>query len=337
MKTLLTLLLGVALLTPLRAHDAAAEMATAAKNFLAALTPEQKEKATMDFAGEQRIDWHFIPRPRKGLSFKDMSYEQRLLGHSLLATGLSHTGYAKAVNIMSLESVLAILEQGRQGGAVRDPETYFVSIFGKPGTTPWGWRLEGHHLSLNFTVASDQGVAMTPSFFGTNPAEVKTGPRAGMRVLGAEEDLGRALARSFNEEQRRLAMILPEAPKEIFNDPKRVEPTKPEGVPQSKLTAEQTATLIQLIKTYLFRCRPDVAAEDWAKVEKAGLDKLHFTWAGSIESGQPHYYRVQGGNFVLEYDNTQNGANHAHTIWRDFDRDFGQDLLKQHRDAAHAK
>ncbi|HYR58564.1 MAG TPA: DUF3500 domain-containing protein, partial [Chthoniobacteraceae bacterium] len=269
------------------------------------------------------------------LPLKDLTYEQRLLAQGLLASGLSARGYTKAVSIMSLEAVLKELENDTTGK--RDPENYFVSIFGKPGVAPWGWRVEGHHLSLNYAIAGDDAPTMTPSFFGTNPGEVRTGPRTGTRILGTEEDLGRALVKSLSEEQRKIAVVLPEAPKEILNDPKRTDPTNPEGIPQSQLTPEQSATLVKLIREYLFRCRPDVASEDWAKIEKNGLDKLRFTWAGGLELGQPHYYRVQGGHFILEYDNTQNDANHVHSIWRDFDHDFGGDLLKAHIDAAHAK
>ena len=336
MKTPFVLALALSLLlTPLHAHEATAEMADAAKNFLAALTPEQKAKATFAFAGPERTDWHFIPRERKGLTIKAMTQEQRLLAHALLATGLSHRGYAKAVSIMSLEAVLTELEKGKIGGAVRDPELYFVSVFGTPGgPEPWGWRVEGHHLALNFTTVGDAAPALTPSFFGTNPGEIRTGPRTGTRVLAAEEELGRTLVKALTEEQRKEAVILAEAPKEIFNVPGR-NASKPEGIAQDKLTAEQSALLAKLIKEYLFRCRPDVAAEEWAKIEKAGLEKLHFAWAGGVERGQPHYYRVQGGSFVLEYDNTQNEANHVHSLWRDFDHDFGADLLGEHYKAAH--
>ena len=336
MKTPFAFALALSLLlAPLHAHDATAEMADAAKNFLGTLTAEQKAKATFPFAGAERTNWHFIPRERKGLVIKEMTHEQRLLAHALLATGLSHRGYAKAVSIMSLEAVLAELEKGRAGGAVRDPELYFVSVFGTPGgKEPWGWRVEGHHLSLNFTTAGDAAPALTPSFFGTNPGEIRTGPRTGTRVLAAEEELGRTLVRSLTEEQRQTAVILAVAPKDILNVPGR-NATKPEGLAQGKLTAEQTALLVKLIREYLFRHRPDVAAEEWAKIEKAGLEKLHFAWAGGLERGQPHYYRVQGGAFVLEYDNTQNEANHVHSLWRDFDRDFGADLLGEHYKAAH--
>lgn len=334
MKTFLPIALALTVFAmPARAHDASAEMTTAAKNFLAALTPEQKQKASFEFTDEERKNWHFVPRARKGVMLKELNYEQRLLAHTLLSTGLSHRGYNKAVSIMSLEAVLAELEQGR--GAVRDPELYFVSIFGKPGVKPWGWRVEGHHLALNFTDTGKGTPIVTPNFFGANPGEVKSGPRAGTRVLAAEEDLARALVKMLTPEQRKIAVILEKAPADVFNDPKRVEPTKPEGLPRAQMTPEQDAALLLLMKEYLFRARPDVAEADLARIEKAGKDKLFFAWAGGFERGEPHYYRIQGGHFVLEYDNTQNGANHVHSLWRDFDRDFGKDLLKEHRDAAH--
>jgi len=232
-------------LLPLRApaHEASEEMAAAAKNLLIALTPEQREKMRLEFGDAERKNWHYIPRARKGLPIKEMTQEQRLLAQALLATGLSHRGYAKAVSIMSLEAVLAILEQGRNG-PVRDPENYFVTVFGTPGgTDPWGWRVEGHHLALNFTAAGNAAPSLTPSFFGTNPGEVKSGPRAGTRILGAEEDLGRALIKSLNDEQRKEAILAGNVPKDVLNDPKRVDPTKPEGIPQSKLTPEQSILL----------------------------------------------------------------------------------------------
>ena len=342
----------------LRAHDASAEMAAAAKNFLSALTDEQKAKAAFAFdaafdAGlaaksppvatsnpaaapkDERTNWHFIPRLRRGLPVKEMTQEQRLLAQALLASGLSHRGYAKAVSIMSLESVLAILEKDKKGGAVRDPENYYFSVFGTPGVEPWGWRVEGHHLSQNFTAAGGVAPAMTPSFFGTNPGEVKTGPRAGTRILGMEEDLGRELVKSLDEGQRKKAVILAEAPKEIMNVPGRND-SKAEGIAWGDLNATQRETLMKLVREYVFRNRPDVAAEEVKKVE-AKIDGLHFAWAGGLERGEPHYYRVQGGSFVLEYDNTQNDANHVHSVWRDFDHDFGADLLAAHYKESHAK
>jgi len=327
-------------LTPLaRGHDArsAEEMAQAAKNFLADLTPEQKEKVQFQFTDDERRNWHFIPRARKGLPVKEMTQPQRLLSQALLASGLSSRGYEKAVTIMSLEEVLAELEKGKTGTPLRDPENYYFSIFGDPTAKgPWGWRVEGHHLSLNFANAGDEVISMTPSFFGSNPGEVREGPRAGLRLLAPEEDLARQLVKSLSDDQRKVAIIMAEAPKDIINVPGRNERTNPDGLAQDKMTPEQTATLVSLIKTYLGRHRVDLAHDDWEKIEKTGLDKIHFAWAGGTEPGQPHYYRVQGPGFVLEYDNTQNNANHIHSVWRDFNNDFGGDVLKAHYEEAHS-
>ena len=332
----------LALATSAFAHDANVEMAKAANALLASLTPEQKAQATFPFESDakgERVNWHFIPRPRKGLPIKDMTAPQVALARALLKTGLSDDGYKKAETIQSLESILREMEKDTTGK--RDPLKYYVSIFGTPSDTPggkaWAWRWEGHHQSFNYTSVGDAAPSMTPNFFGTNPGEVREGDRKGLRVLGLEEDLGRALVKSLSDEQRKMAVVLTEAPKEIFNDPKRPDPTKPEGIPASKLTAEQQATLVKIIKLYLFRARTDVAAEEFAKIEKAGIGNVFFEWAGGLELGEPHYYRVQNTAFVLEYDNTQNNANHVHSIWRDFANDFGLDLLKRHVSEGHAK
>ena len=328
----------LALATAAFAHDAYVEMAKAANAFLASLTPEQKAQATFPFESDakgERVNWHFIPRERKGLPIKDMTGPQVALARALLKTGLSDDGYKKAETIQSLEAILREMEKDTTGK--RDPLKYFVSIFGAPGGKTWAWRWEGHHQSFNYTSAGDAAPSMTPSFFGTNPGEVREGERKGLRVLGLEEDLGRSLVKSLSDEQRRIAVMPGDAPKEIFNDPKRPDPTKPEGIPASKLNADQQATLVKIIKLYLFRCRTDVAAEEFAKIEKAGIGSVHFAWAGGFELAQPHYYRVQNTAFVLEYDNTQNNANHVHCIWRDFANDFGGDVLKRHASEGHGK
>jgi hypothetical protein len=336
----LSTLLALSLAPLARAHDSHAveEMATAARSFLATLDPEQKAKAQFTFTDEERKNWHFIPRPRKGLPLKEMSQGQRLLANALLTTGLSGRGFSKAASIMSQEDVLKILEKDKAGAPVRDPENYFFSIFGEPSKDgTWGWRFEGHHLAFNFTAAKGQVVSTTPSFYGTNPGEIIEGPRKGQRVLAAEEDLGWKLVRSLNDEQKKLALLNVPAPKDVLNDPKATSPTKPEGVPQGKLTPDQQQTLTTLIHEYLETHRPDCAAADWAGIEKAGLDKVDFAWAGSTEAGQPHYYRVQGPTFVLELDNTQNDANHVHALYRDLDHDFGGvDPLREHVRTAHA-
>jgi hypothetical protein len=311
------------------------EMAAGASAFLGALTPEQRRQTQLEFKDQERTHWHFVPGVRKGLAFKQMSGEQRRLAQALLASGLSRSGYDKARDIISLETILAELEQG--GGPTRDPELYYVTIFGSPGgSEPWGWRVEGHHLSVNVTSAGSSSAALTPSFFGSNPAEVRTGPRAGLRILGPEEDLGRALVKSLRDDQRKIAVSSTRAPPEILNLPGRAD-TRPEGITYAQLDENQRALLVRLIKEYLGRHRADLAAADWERLERAGLNRIHFTWAGGTERGQGHYYRVQGGTFVLEYDNTQNQANHVHTVWRDFDHDFGEDLLKQHYLESHGR
>lgn len=323
------LALALATLTAL-AHSPAEEMADAANNLLAALTPEQRSQAVYDLQDGERLNWHFIPRERKGLPLKAMTPAQQHLAHGLLSSGLSNRGYVKATTIMSLESVLKEIEQGK--GPERDPGRYFFTIFGRPevkGT--WAWRVEGHHLSLNFTVVDGEVAGATPSFFGTNPGEVREGPRKGLRVLGAEEDLGRQLAKSLSEEQKAVAILPTAAPQDIITSANRhVQPLTPEGLPASRMTQAQRQNLSLLLSEYVSRHRPELAEMDMRRIQAAGLDKIHFAWAGGLEPGEAHYYRVQGPTFVMEYDNTQNNANHIHTVWRDFDQDFGGDLLRRH-------
>ena len=321
------------------AAKATREMAGAARNLWASLTSEQKTKIKFDFKDDLRRDWHFIPRPRKGLPLKEMSGEQKALAHALLASGLSQSGYIKAETIISLEQILATIEQGK--GPVRDTELYFFNIFGDPenlgGKQPWGWRVEGHHLSLNFTIVGDKGAVGGPTFMGTNPGEVKSGPRKGVRVLGEEEELARELVKSLDETQRKKAIVDPVAPKDIISfAARKATPLKPAGILTPDLKAEQKELLNSIIVLYAERLRPELAGNDLGKILKAGVDKIGFAWAGGLERGEPHYYRIQGPTFLIEYDNTQNNANHVHSVWRDFENDFGDDLLKNHYENATA-
>ena len=333
-RILCLLLLAASL--PAWAHTPAEEMAEAAQTLTATLTPEQASRAQFAFASDERMNWHFIPRVRKGLPLKEMTAVQQRLAHVLISTGLSQRGYAKAVTIMTLEQILRELEQGKTG-MVRDEELYFISIFGKPGDNKgWAWRLEGHHLALNFTIANGKDIASSPSFFGTNPAEVLEGPRKGLRVLGEEEDLGRALIRSMSASQKKSALIATNAPKDIITVAERkVKPLPEAGIALSDLTREQKAKLRELVEVYARRHRAELAETDLAKIEKAGWGKLRFAWAGGLDRFQGHYYRVQGPTFLLEYDNVQNNNNHVHTVWRDFASDFGEDLLKSHYEKSH--
>jgi hypothetical protein len=310
----------------------AAAMTSAANGFLATLTPEQKAKATFVFADTERVNWHFVPRERKGLPFKEMTEPQRTAARRLLQTGLSQKGYLKAQTIIELENVLRELEAARGGTLVRDPEMYFFSIFGTPSTTEaWGWRFEGHHLATNFTVMRDTVVAWAPAFFGANPAHVKTGPKQGTRPLAAEEDIARELVTSLDATQRATAIINVAAPRDIVTmNRNQIEALSPTGISSEQLRAPQTALLLKLIDEYLGRMAPEIAAQRRARLQRSDFGKVTFAWAGEIEVDKPHYYRVQGPTFLIEYDNTQNQANHIHSVWRDFNGDFGRDLLRDH-------
>lgn len=322
------------------AHDAGTQMSAIARVFLAALTPEQKAKACYDFASEERENWHFIPRERKGLPLKDMTPQQRLLAHALLNTGLSFRGSAKAVTIMSLEEVLYQIEgadEAKRAAARerRDPEKYFVTIFGEPADKgTWGWRVEGHHLALNFTLKDGQMIRATPSFMGTNPGEIRQGPLTGLRVLAVEEELGRELVKSLTPEQFKTAFVATVAPKEMITAAEhKVSALSPAGLADTELDEKQKGMLMRLVSEYIERMRPEIA--EAAREEFKNSGPMYFAWAGGKERGEPHYYRVQGKTFLLEYDNTQNGANHVHSVWRSFDGDFGRDLLGEHVKQAH--
>jgi hypothetical protein len=310
-------------------------MSAAADSFLASLSAEQRARATFVFEDEQRLDWHFIPRARKGIPFKELDSAQRLLGNALMSAGLGQRGLIRAATIMSLDAILRELEQGK--GPVRDPELYFLSIFGDARSgKPWGWRVEGHHIALNFTLVEGKTIASTPAFFGANPAEVLQGARKGLRALAPEEDLARLLIKSLDDRQRSQSVISESAPSDILStNLRKAEPLKPAGLQTSKLGQRQQDILMTLVSEYASRHAPDIAAVRFDRVRAAGLGSIFFAWAGGFEKGQPHYYRIQGPSFLIEYDNVQNNANHIHTVWRDFKSDFGADLLALHYKQDH--
>ena len=307
-------------------------MAEAASNFLASLDEAGRQKAGIDFADStERKNWHYIPRERAGLPLKEMDERQRVLALALVATGVSASGYEKVSTIISLEPILAELE-GAGRRFQRDPELYYVSIFGEPGgDAPWGWRFEGHHVSLNHTVVEGR-LGSTPLFFGSNPAEVRHGEQTGLRALRAEEDLGRQLLHELDGEQKAVAIVSAEAPRDILttNVPHVRGEVEPEGLGSADMSTAQRQVLDALIEVYVRRLPEAVAEAEWARLGAAYLRAAHFAWAGAEERGGPHYYRVQGPSFLAEYDNTQNDANHIHAVWRDLNNDFGEDLLRRH-------
>ena len=321
------------------AERSMAAMSQAATSFLAELTPEQRQQATFSMTSEERLRWHFIPNemfPRKGLAFRHMTEPQRARAHDLLKAGLSQRGYVTASSIIELENVLRAIETG--GKMARDPVDYQFTVFGTPGAKDaWGWRVEGHHLSLHFTITGGKAVATSPTFTGANPAEVREGPEKGKRVLAPIEDLGRALVTALDAGQRSSAVYEAVAPGDILTMNKNdIAPLTPPGVAASAMTPEQRAALMRLIEAYTSVVADDLAADRMAKLKAAGLEQITFAWAGPTEKGAKHYYRVQGPTFLIEYDNTQNDGNHIHAVWRDFAGDFGRDVLREHlREYAH--
>jgi hypothetical protein len=326
------------------------EMVKAANNLLVTLTPEQQAKLKYTFNHAERMNFHFTPGPwngvgRQGLPLKEMRPEQAKLAHALLATGVSQRGYIKATTIMSLEEVLRVAEASGRGGLVRDPDGYYFAIFGEPSETGmWGFRVEGHHLTLNFTIDKGKVVADTPAFMGANPAEVRTGPRTGLRVLAVEEDLGRALVQSLDAGQKAVAVLPGNAPGDIrtgenlnINNIPNFDINKPTGIQASKLNAKQLETLTALIEEYAYRMPIELAEVTMAEVKRPGFDKIYFTWVGPENKGALHYYRVHGQSFLIEFNNTQGQGNHVHSVWRDLRNDFGRDVLKEHLQTAHAQ
>jgi hypothetical protein len=267
-----------------------------------------------------------------------MDEKQQQLAHALVATGVSAQGYEKLSTIMSLEPILAELEGGGRRFS-RDPELYYVSVFGEPGTdAPWGWRFEGHHISLNYTLVKGRMLGPTPLFFGSNPGEVRHGEQTGLRALKEEEDLGRQLLHALDGEQKTVAIVDEQAPDDIIttNVPYVRGEVQPEGLGSQEMNAAQREILYALVETYVKRLPEAVAEAEWARLVGADLQAAHFAWAGAEERGGPHYYRVLGPSFLAEYDNTQNDANHIHAVWRDLSNDFGEDILRRHYKEGHA-
>jgi hypothetical protein len=317
-------------------RDTAKRMIEAAGLFLDSLAPEQRAKAFLRIDSGERMNWDYRPHERVGLPLKGMDSSQQKLAYALLASGLSYHGNIKALQIMSLENTLRE-QEGSSSRFDRDPELYYVTIFGTPSSTlPWAWRIEGHHLSINFVMMDGKEIAVTPNFFGTDPARVLQGPLLGLRILAAEEDLARHLLVSLDKVQAAQAMISTKAPADLITSNEiRVKMDGPVGLPVSGMREDQENLLMKLVTEYILRMPEDVADGRMNQIEKEGKKHIHFAWAGFKEPGKPHYYRLHGPSFFVEYDNTQNNANHIHTVWRDIQNDLGEDLLKKHYKKSH--
>ncbi len=307
-------------------------MSQAANAFLKTLNEGQKAKASFGYDDKERLNWHFIPRERKGLPLKELEGPALQSALALIRSGLSESGYDQTLNVMSLEETLYLLEGGNreERRAKRDPQKYFLSVFGTPAEKgTWGWRLEGHHISLNYSVKDGKVVASTPEFFGANPGTIEAGPGRTIRVLGAEEDIARQILKLCNEDQKKACWLDKAAPDDLRGGGVLQPETTPAvGLPASKMSVDQKKLLAELLNEYLKNMPADVVRERRERLEKAGVDNIHFAWWGDSERNLRHYYRVQGPTFIIEYNNTQNAANHVHSMWRDMAGDFAIPLAK---------
>lgn len=332
-----------------RAPTTARRMAAAAQRFLAGLDEPRLKATQFAFEDRERFRWNYRPDGfdwdgrtfwHEGLRLINMNRSQQQAALALLEAGLSEYGAERARAIIELENDLRETERHTRfvHHVVRDPELYAFAVFGQPGgTAPWSWRAGGHHIGLHFTVVGGELVAPTPLFFGCNPAEVRHGPNVGKRTLPEEEDRARDLLRSLEPEQQRVALVSPTAPTDILTDAYRdANPnTLPRGLAFAALSGQQRERLVGLIRLYVERTAEEVAEAQWRTIEAAGLDSITFAWLGGAEPADKHYYAIKGPTFAIEYDKTQDGANHIHSVWRDYTNDWGDDLLAAHYREAH--
>jgi hypothetical protein len=325
---------------PKPARKDLAGMAAAANEFLNTLSEKQKDKIYFDFDANERYNWHFIPKNRKGIPLGELNKTQEEAAMNLLRTALSDTGFQKTTAIIQLEDILREAEGRSVGDDYRDDGKYFFTIFGNPASdTIWGWRLEGHHISFNFSAKNNLLISGTPGFLGTNPAIVLSGPQKGKYILKDETGLAFALLSSFTETQKQKAVINNDAPSDILTSASRKAMISDErGILYSEMNNDQQKIFLQLLGIYIHRYTRLFADEMMKDIENAGLHHLRFAWAGDLQTGigHPHYYRIVGPTIIIEYDNTQNNANHIHTVIRDLKNDFGEDELQKHYKEAHS-
>lgn len=302
-----------------------------ASDFLNALNDEQREKANLSFDDLNRETWHFLPAvsfAREGIALFELNENQKLLAFNFLKKYLSEAGYNKIQSIVSLENVLAEIS----GDPVyRDPLKYYITIYGNPSQDKiWSWSFEGHHISLNFTF-SENNTSFSPRFLGSNPGMVKSGKRKGERVLGKEEDLAFELINSMTDKQLEQTIFQATSFQEIITrNETKVEPLSPSGIQAKLMDKKQQRILVALVEEYLATIPTNLAKERFRAIKMSEFDDIRFGWAGATDKTKGHYYRIQGDTFLIEFDNTQNNANHVHTVWRDFYGDFGRDLIKEH-------
>ena len=311
-----------------------ATMTEACRAWVEALAADQRRVALWPFASAERGDWYYAPRRRNGLALDEMGERQRQLAYALLESALSPTGGAKARAIMALELVLGELEGGRRHR--RDPLNYAFTVFGEPGRHPWGWRVEGHHLVVNTTVAGAEAATITPTFWGTNPARIPIGPRTGERILAREYHLGLELARTLDPAQRRAALLQTRSLGNIVTERGRARALRePTGLPFPAMAPAQQDLLMALVGEHVGHAADAIGMPYLARVRQDGLDALRLAWAGGMHEGEAFYYRIHAPRLLIELDCTQNDANHIHSIWRDPTTDWGRDLQGEHYQHHH--
>jgi len=317
------------------------DLSLKANAFLGSLSDEVKAKTIFALDADERYSFNFVPLIRKGPTFHNFNEIQKTAALELLKASLSEDGYKKSQEIMFLEKILFEMEEVKSrytdGSLRRDPLNYHFSIFGTPSPENfWGWRFEGHHLSLNFTSADGKLISATPSFMGTNPGEVIQGEHKGKEVLRLETQYGLELINALSEKQQSKAIFSDTAPKEIISgNQRKVQDIAQKGIAFAELTDKQKKLFSQLLEVYIGKYIFEFSESFRAKIVAAGYDKLHFAWAGAKQKGLAHYYRIHGPMLLIEYDNIQNNANHVHTVIRDLENDFAEDLLAKHYTQKH--
>ncbi|WP_162416959.1 DUF3500 domain-containing protein [Cyclobacterium roseum] len=320
-------------------QSTAQNLAPLAKQFIESLDADLKKQACFPFDHTERFNWHFVPRERKGPTFHDFNEQQKAAALTLMRASLGEPGIERTEAIFALENILREVENRPPDDAYRDPLNYHFSVFGDPGgAKEWGWRLEGHHLSLNFSSDRQTLVSSTPSFMGSNPALVLSGPEKNRQVLANETNMGFAMVHSLDETQKSTAVFSEKVPYDILtSNDRRASLLQPLGIPYSALNPDQQQLFQELVTLYLSRFTPAYQGLLQDRIQEQGWADFAFAWAGSEINavGEPHYYRIQGADLLIEYDNIQNDANHVHTVVRDLQNDFGGDLLLSHYQKNH--
>jgi hypothetical protein len=329
--------LVVAVLVLGQVAHAQTDLSPQARAYLSTLNAEQRSQSVFVYDSDERTNWNFVPTSRKGISFGQMSDSQKAAAMELVKATLSDQGFRKAKGVFELESVLREVEGRSAGDRYRDPGKFYVSLFGEPSPTKlWGWRVEGHHISINVSCEGGSIIALTPSFFGANPATVPNGPQRGKQSLKDETMLGFEMINSLREDQRRIAIFSDRAlPEIVSGNSRQAELLEPRGIYYRDMDATQKQLFLRLLDVFVKNYEFGFSKRLMAKITNAGIDNLSFAWAGSLQPSGGHYYRIQGPTLLIEYDNTQNNANHVHTAVRDFTNDFAADILREHYEKDH--